>query len=128
MHPLLEFDVSFHIFLTIFWQTTDQDQSWTSLNQNAGSDVILTEFTLNLDWISEWSAVCEYSRLWSLTSVFLMGVFSSLVFVYSCSQARVLVSGHLGIKSSNSFYLRTETNTNRPKSLGLHSHREQSKT
>ena len=39
-----------------------------------------------------------YSRLRSLTTVFLMREFSSPVLVYSGSQARILVSGHLRVK------------------------------
>ena len=90
MQPPLEFDVFFkNIFLTSFQQTTDQDQSETSLNQSAGSEVIPTELTLNLDWISEWSAVCKFYCLQFLTTVFPMRVFSSAVLVYSGYQARI---------------------------------------
>ena len=40
-----------------------------------------------------------YSRLRSLTTVFLMRELSSPVLVYSGSQVRILVSGHLRVKS-----------------------------
>ena len=46
-----------------------------------------------------------YSRLRSLTTVFLMREFSSTVLVYSGSQAKILVSGHLRVNTTSFMFL-----------------------